>query len=135
MQVNIQSLKGHNCFNEVFQTGKKFYAKNLFSVVLYHTKLPSAPIIHYGVTISKRLEKKAAVRNRIKRLLRESIRLLIKELKPSSLLNIDRIIFAYQKKLDPTKQITLNEVMPAVRHILEQANLFIIKKNKNENPN
>jgi ribonuclease P protein component len=131
MLIKLSPIKGYGSFNEVYMSGKKFYSKNLNSVITFGEKPnnTNAHIINFGVTISKKTAKKAIIRNRIKRLLRESFRALLKETDSSKLIFIDKIIFSYQKAPAYPNQICLTDVMPAVQNILEQAYFFYCKKN------
>lgn len=93
-------------------------------------------IIYYGVTIGKKVAKKAVVRNRIKRLMRESLRIAVKELEIKKLLPIEKIIISYYFAPKYPMQIGLNDVLPAVKNILKQAYLYyssINENNKNNN--
>lgn len=97
--------------------------------------------IYYGVTVSKKVAKKAVVRNRIKRLMRESLRTATKEFEIKKLLPIKKIIISYFSAPKHPMQISLNDVLPAVKNLLEQAYLRYdnnnsygsINKNQNNN--
>ena len=76
-----------------------------------------------GVTISKRIAKKAVVRNRIKRLLRESIRKSVKEilLETNNTIVFKTIIISWRKAPQRPKEISLDDVYPAVKKIIQMA--------------
>lgn len=64
--------KGHE-FKRIYQNGKKVVKKHF--VVYAVIREDDTSTTRLGISVSKRVDKKACVRNRIKRLLRESFRL------------------------------------------------------------
>lgn len=129
MLIKLTPIKGHDGFQNVYMAGKKFYTKQLTAVVIFAdnaniTAELSSHTINYGVTIGKRLAHKAVIRNRVKRLLRHSMRTLMKEIDNSKLIIIDKIILSYKIAPAYPKQIGLTDVMPAIKQALEQAYLF-----------
>ncbi len=70
----------------------------------------------FAFITSARVDKRATKRNRIKRLLREAVRLLLPKIMTGS-----DIIFVV-KKIDP--KITIDQVKPEVTEILTKANLL-----------
>lgn len=76
-------IKGFGAFAKVYACGRKFREKNLTASVVFADDgtisddanfLRGEQILRFGVSIGKRTAKRAVVRNRIKRLLRESLR-------------------------------------------------------------
>ena len=91
-------------------------------------------IIYYGVTVSKRIAKKAVVRNRIKRLMRESLRIAGKEMEMKNFFPIKKIIISYHFAPKHPMQISLNDVLPAVKNLLERAfSYYNNRKNETNN--
>jgi len=131
MLVYCKPIKGHNTFSNTFKKGKKIKTKGLFCSVVLNDNIADDKtyVIYYGVTISKKTAKKSVIRNRVKRLLRESVRLLLKELETSKLISINTIILIWQLAPKHPKEISLNNVMPAVKNIFEQA--FCLHKKNN----
>jgi ribonuclease P protein component len=132
MLVYCKPIKGYNVFYNTFKKGKKLKTEHILTSVVFNNNITNDKphTIYYGVTISKRLAKKAIIRNRVKRLLRESIRLLIKEFEATDLALIDNIVLMWQVAPKYPKGISLNYVMSAVKNIFEQAlNLRKIKNN------
>lgn len=90
-------LKKKSAFNATYKTGKII---SLDGITLFCGKKKTADFpTKIGFVVSKKIHKRAVKRNRIKRLMRESIRLLIKENKFSS--DCMSLIFvASQKQLN-----------------------------------
>ena len=132
MVVYCKSIKGYNNFSDTFKIGLKIKIKNIFSSIVFNKNNVNAEnhTIYYGVTISKKLIKRAIIRNKVKRLLRESIRLLLKEFEITDLIFLDRVILSWQIVVNHPKEISLNDVMPSVKLIFERA-LNIYKKKNN----
>lgn len=131
MLISCKPIKKYDAFSVVFRKGTKLKTKNLFSSVIFNENIASKKChtIYYGVTISKKIAKKAVIRNRIKRLLRESIRFLLKkEYMEINFAIIDSIILVWQIAPKYPKEISLDYVTPAVKNILEQAFNLYIKK-------
>ena len=141
MSVQLRTIKGYNSFSKIYQNGMKFRFMNMSAVVCFEEIESDCDgfidktkcIIYYGVTIGKKTAKKAVVRNRIKRLMRESLRITVKELEIRKLLPIQKIIFSYFYAPKHLMQINLNDVLPAVKNLLEYAYLGYENINKKSN--
>lgn len=118
--IKLCSLKGYNRFSEVYQKSKKFYSENIMLAVEYSGE----PITEaeFGVAVSKKNAAKAVTRNRIKRLLRESIRLIIKENYNKLFFKV--IIVSWRKKTKKPGDISLKDVYPEVLELLNKAESF-----------
>ena len=136
-KLPIRPLKGFNCFAKVFENGKKFYVENLLLITVSKDneliiKKSSQPnICYYGVGSSRKINKKGVIRNRIKRLLRESIRQLFVE-KEIDLTYIKYCVLLYNKKVTHPKLIRLKDVKPLVKEAFDKANIYY---NSNNNLN
>ena len=72
-------LSRNKDFERVFQEGKKYnFLENGFYIKVCKNNLD---ISRFGIIVNKKVSKKAVVRNRIKRIIREIIRLNIEEIK------------------------------------------------------
>jgi ribonuclease P protein component len=71
-------LKKRNAFSATYRTGKSFHNDGV-TVFCGKVKNSNAVATKIGFVVSKKIHKRAVVRNRIKRLMRESLRLYIKE--------------------------------------------------------
>ncbi len=123
--IQLKSIKGFGSFNQIYQIGKKFYANSASAVVVFkHDICNESHIIFYGVAVSKKIAKKAVIRNRIKRLLRESLRIIVKEDYSNTFACIDKIILTYHAAPTHQQLINLQEILPVIKNILEQANFY-----------
>lgn len=129
-KTNLLPLKGHNIFSVLFAKSKKIsndsvliaYTDEVIDII--ERKKNDSNDILYGVTISKRLAKKAVSRNRVKRLLRESLRIILKDEEVS----FKYIIISWRKKVNNPKEINLGIVKPKVEDLLNK----ILKSNDRE---
>ena len=69
-RVQIKKLKGKSTIDLLFEKGKVIKSKRL---ILLSIKKPNKSIYHSGVSVPKKLFKKAVDRNRIKRQMRVAI--------------------------------------------------------------
>ena len=77
MLPNEYRLKKRSAFAATYKTGKSFH-KDGITIFIGKEKSNEFPS-KVGFVVSKKIHKRAVKRNRIKRLMRESYRLLIKE--------------------------------------------------------
>lgn len=78
--------------------------------------------IFFAVSVSKKISKKAVVRNRIKRLMRESMRKALKE-NSDYLQWSGRAIFFWRIPIKKPQHIKLSDVYPLVLGLIKQASL------------
>ncbi|MGK7942970.1 MAG: ribonuclease P protein component [Microcystaceae cyanobacterium] len=78
-------LKNHRNFHQVYQQGKAYKSSHLVLRALYgglgsfdSSQLPT----RFGITISRKVSKKAVIRNRLKRQIRSGIRTLLPQVLP-----------------------------------------------------
>lgn len=76
IKTKLKKLKGKTLIKTLFNKGNSLSISNLLVVYL---KEENYSIFNYGVSVSKKTFKKAVDRNKIKRLLRECIRLYFKK--------------------------------------------------------
>jgi ribonuclease P protein component len=124
-ELILESLKGKKNFDELFKAGLRYKVEDLLAVVIKNDSSKNNPssnrIIFYAVAISKRTAKKAVVRNRIKRLMRESLRLLLKK-NPENFEVISQMILMWRNAPKKPAFIKLSDVMPIVEKIVLKVN-------------
>lgn len=107
-------LKKRSAFNATYRINKTFYYGGL-TVFCGKTKENEVPT-KVGFVVSKKIHKRAVKRNRIKRLMRESYRLLIKENKTNTKY-ISLIFVASTKLLEKDFKYIQNTVEKLVAKI------------------
>ncbi len=117
----IKPLKGFNAFGEVHKVGRKVHSNDC---TLIYTIKRSGELsaISYGISVPKRNCKKAVIRNRIKRLLRESLRQLALELEKRQM---QEVLIYWRKIPKAANLISLKEVLESLEYTLSR----IEKKN------
>lgn len=124
--VAIKSVKGYNAFSKIISNGKKFKSDDIFMTVIYTgsdfslQKSSEVGTVYYGVSSPKKLNPKAIVRNRIKRLLRVSIRKCINQ-NPDYANFLKYIILIYNKKIQHPGLIKLKDIEPKVNKIINKS--------------
>lgn len=120
----IRPLKGFNAFNRVYGKGKKFVDRDILAVVVYNKTrnddfkirdVDSSEYIYVGVGVSKKVCKKAVVRNRIKRLLRVSVRSYFIN---QSINCLKYVTLMWRQRIESSSLISLKDVEPKVHQIL-----------------
>lgn len=114
----IKPLKGFNIFSDVFKIAQKKRSNSLLIAFTISDTIQEE--LYLGVAAPKKLVKKAVCRNRIKRLLRESVRQLNKE-NSDLFMNVKQIILIWQVPLQSPKLLHLNEVKEEVKNLLSTA--------------
>ncbi len=127
--VHLRTIKRSNYFKTIYESGKKFRYNYVGTVIIFknNTNISYNNTLNYAVVIGKKIVSQAVTRNRIKRLLRETLRQLSKKYK-DKIIYIDKIILSYNMAPKHLKLIKLQEIMPAVEIILKQA--FFYYENK-----
>jgi ribonuclease P protein component len=115
-QIKISSIKGFEVVSQVFKEGKSFKSKN-FVVVL--SKLYDANNqIEFAVIASKKRNKKAVTRNRIKRLLRQSLN---NYLKAKQEINSYRILLIANTSIDMPSKVNLQIFEEEIYPLLDKS--------------
>jgi ribonuclease P protein component len=152
-KIQLKPLKGKKRFDELFKKGIRFKGNDCMAVVkpislsvipdseCVETGNPITPLIifptgsgirfrtiFFAVSISKKNAKKAVVRNRVKRLMRESLRQLLSE-KAFLFEKIEEIALIWRNAPDNPKFINLNDVKPAVAKLMMNISNFSFKNN------
>ncbi len=119
--AKLESLKGRKAFDRLFNEGRKISGRKAWAVFLCRAEMQhKGDTMRFAVIAPKKFSKKAVVRNRIKRLLRESIRLEAEN--HNELYLPHTIAFAWKEKgIKHPGLIRLNDVQPEVAFLLERA--------------
>lgn len=131
MKIQLDSIKGKKIFDFVFESGQRFFETNSMAVVCFNSTVNELNKIYYSVSVPKRSAKKAVVRNRIKRLMRESIRLFFTEyLNSHEFCPISHISLIWRNAPVHPALICLNDVNAEVSSLISKALSFNNKKGK-----
>lgn len=126
-KLQMRPLKGHDCFGKAFRAGKKFSGKDAMLTVVFRDENSESGVVFTGVTIRKKVARRAVMRNRIKRLLRESLRKIFLEYGEENF-PFDTVIAVWNSAPKHPKKISLGDVYPVIRELSEQANTYFRKK-------
>ena len=110
-------LKKRIAFNATYRTGLSFH-KDGITVFCGKKKKEDFPT-KIGFVVSKKTHKSAVKRNRLKRLIRESYRLLLKENNVGISNQAMSLIFVGQK---PALEKEFKEIQEIVKYLLERVN-------------
>lgn len=105
-------LKKNEDFQKVFRNGKSVANRQF---VVYQWKNREKAEFRVGISVSKKIGN-AVMRNRIKRLIRESVR----KMKDRIQGNADIIIIARQ----PTSSMSYHELSKSLHHVMKKARLL-----------
>ena len=112
MLKKINQLTQDKEFNNVFQNGRASYDK-IMGIKAIATKLGSS---RFGILVSNKISKKAVERNKIKRQIREIIRLQLDKLKPG----YDCVIITLPPILDKKYQ----EIVKSINNNFRKLKLY-----------
>ncbi len=132
-EILFKSLKSKIDFAKMYKSGKKFFAHDAMAIVRFRDasnidaenesseqELPKP--LKYVVSVSKRNAKKAVVRNRIKRLLRESIKEYFNDDTHSEKAeDFDTLIINWRRAPKQPMKIHLDDVRPTVNYLIRKA--------------
>jgi len=90
-------------FRHIFKTGKRVRGEDVLLIISHN----ALPISRFAVQVGVKIAKRAVKRNRMKRLIRESIRHLIPTIKPG----LDSIIIAQKNFAENKQQIIEDELV------------------------
>ena len=107
MLLKENRLKKKKDFEKVFKTGKG-YKEDFLLLKIRENNLKTS---RFGFVVSKKFSKKALIRNRIKRQLRELVKLKLSKIKKG----IDAVILTVPALLDPGQVRVLTKLSPAVK--------------------
>lgn len=135
--ITIKPIKGVKAFSDAIKNSKRFRSEKAIAYVcFYHNsdltsdckEQNSTFILNYGIILSKKIIKKAVVRNRIKRLIRESLRIIARE-NGEQLTNVKSIILSWNRNPMHPKLIKLDEVLSEIRDLINKILIYISSKN------
>lgn len=125
--ITIRSLKGKTAFDTLFRQGKRFKCTEVHLVVRFGNRAEELPLINVGVVVRKKIARTAVLRNRIKRLVRESLYGVAKT-SPELLAGIDSMALLWNTTPEHPKKIHLQDVEKAVGVVMLQAHEFCKKR-------
>ncbi|MEJ5287601.1 MAG: Ribonuclease P protein component [Candidatus Kapaibacterium sp.] len=132
MNLKLEPIKRKKDFEILFENGKRFSVGSLRLVVLPKSpdeqNLECVTTVFFAVQVSKKSTKKAVVRNRIKRLLRESLRFLAKNTMKEKIVMFKYIFLGWVEAPRRACEIRLRDVLPVVEKGLNIAFTSIFEK-------
>lgn len=115
---SLVPLKGHDAFKAVIEKGFKVRTRTFIGFFVIGSDVTKST---FGISIPKRNAKKAVVRNRTKRLVRESLIHLVQN-DVEKVLAFEQFIIIRIEKLPPhPKLIRLSDVEPEIIKLFDRA--------------
>lgn len=115
---SLAPLKGHNSYKVVIEEGSKVRTKNFIGFFVPGSDVTKSK---FGISVPKRYAKKAVVRNRTKRLVRESLIHLVQN-EVDLVLAFEKFIIIRTEKLPPhPKLIRLDQIEPEINKLFDRA--------------
>jgi|JI81AbrownRNA_FD_contig_31_726843_length_856_multi_4_in_0_out_0_2 ribonuclease P protein component len=137
--MKIAPLKGTAAFARTMRSGKRFTEQSITAIVTFRRSSTGADsslvesdivesvdaVITLGVSIRKKTAKKATVRNRAKRLLRQSVRIVVGELEKYGEFAVcnsfDRVILFCNSAPATASQMHIEDILGDVRAVFRAA--------------
>ncbi len=119
LKITLQSLRTRG-FRSVFSEGKRFVHPALVLIVQYRQQRQPSPSVSVSFGVGVRRGAPAVTRNRIKRLLRESLRRYFRE-HPEKAKFFDAVILIWRTLPNRARQLRFESVYTTVKQLLEQA--------------
>lgn len=118
----VRPLKGHGAFNDVLRSGRRVTSGPLSLTAIGSLPSSQTLTVRCGVTVGKNTARKAVVRNRIKRLLREALRFHVPA-KGSRIANsgIHSMVLIWRNAPSSPKLISLDDVRTHVGSAIDRA--------------
>ncbi len=133
LNYKLKTVKGKTHFDVLFKNAFKFYEKDAAIFVSYKeqpeseslTELPEPIEIQYAVTARKRKIRKAVMRNRIKRLLRESLRQIFDDYSAKNkITKLGEFVIVWNSAPARPGMIKLSDVLPVAQKLIERAESY-----------
>ncbi len=118
--VRLESLRGKRAFRLLFASGKRLLHPSLVLIVRYRAQPQQTPPYRIAFGVSIRRGSSAVVRNRVRRLLRESLRQYFFE-HPADARIFDALILIWRRHPPKPSRLQLKDVYPVVSQMLRQA--------------
>lgn len=139
LNYKLKTVKGKTHFDVLFKNAFKFYEKDAAIFVCFKeqpksedlTELSETIEIQYAVTARKRNVRKAVMRNRIKRLLRESLRQTFDDYSSNNkITKLSEFVIVWNSAPARPGMIKLSDVLPVARKLIDRAESY---KKKQDN--
>ncbi len=118
----IRPIKGVGSFSDVLRSGRRVTSGPLSLTACVRVAGAQIDALRYGVSIGRRTARRAVVRNRVKRLLREAFRSAVRsKSEPLERSGIERIVLVWRAEPDNVRAIGLQDVLPHVEAALDHA--------------
>ena len=134
-ELELKSIKEKKRFDEFIKSAERFYVSDAAIFVTYVNPKDRAGknILEYAVSVRKKQARKAVVRNRIKRLLRECLRQKIKdEFWANKLSRFDKILIVWANAPQHPGLISLQQVCPVVEKLIDKATKLNENRRRNK---
>lgn len=122
--IIYKSVKGQLIFQNIFRKSRKFSNAQASVYVVFGSHSLNPPEVNYAAIVKKKDVKKAVCRNRIKRLIRVSLRELLNAEKIDFIANLQYIIVIWALPLDKPGLLKLSEVKSVLSELIDKAILI-----------
>lgn len=125
--MNIVSLNGKKRIAETFRAGKRFSTSATVLIAVYSKEIETTESVAMMVVVRKKVARKAVVRNRIRRLVRESVRrALASFIAEGRTIPFTSLVFLWNTAPKRPSLLQLDTVDLVVRPLLERASAFTV---------
>lgn len=126
--MTIVSLNGKKRIAETFRSGKRFSTPAAVLIAVYSKQSEAAESVAMMVVVRKKIARKAVVRNRIRRLVRESVRRALASFTAEGIpVPFTSLVFMWNSAPKRPSLLRLDAVELVVRPLLERASTFTVK--------
>lgn len=135
--MHVAPIKGIKDFSESVRYGRRFTKPEAMLTVRFSAE--PLDTLYYGIIVRKKLARTSVMRNRIKRLLRESVRQWASTA-PHGAEFVRTIVMTWNAIPKHSMVIRLNDVKPIITQLLDDAIAYNLnkreqrKKDRSENP-